>query len=78
MSVGPPGSAGPLGPSAPALAGMQQAQATVAAASEQVAADRLDPAVIVDIANAETAFAANVRVLQAGTDMSKRLLDMLV
>ena len=84
MSIAPIGSSGPplpqptLGdPAAAALAGLQQAQAQVEAATEQVAAGNTDPAVIVDVANAETAFAVNAKVMQTGVAMTRKLLDML-
>ncbi len=64
-------------PQATALGGMQDAQARVADASEQVAAGNLDPAVVVSIGAAEVDFAANAKVLQATQDNTKRLLDML-
>ncbi|MGQ9367783.1 hypothetical protein [Azospirillum sp. ST 5-10] len=78
MSVAPIGTSGPQpAPLAAATAGMRQAQATVLAATEQVAAGGADPAVVVDIAQAETAFAVNAAVLRTGTAMTRRLLDLL-
>lgn len=64
-------------PQVAAVNGMREAQAQVAAATESIAAGRLEPAVILDIASAELNFAANAKVLQAADDNTKRLLDVL-
>lgn len=64
-------------PQATAYAGLQNAQNRVDQGARQVASGNLDPAVVVDIKSAETDFAANVKVMRADQENSKRLLDML-
>ncbi|SMH54063.1 hypothetical protein [Azospirillum agricola] len=66
-----------LQPQATALGGLQDAQARVADASEQLAAGNLDPAVIVDVTSAQIDFAANAKVLETTQENTRRLLDML-
>ncbi|MBP2228089.1 putative TIM-barrel fold metal-dependent hydrolase [Azospirillum agricola] len=66
-----------LQPQAAALGGLQDAQARVADASEQLAAGNLDPAVIVDVTSARIDFAANAKVLETTQENTRRLLDML-
>nr|WP_295833237.1 hypothetical protein [uncultured Azospirillum sp.] len=67
----------PSRPQASALDGLQDAQARTEAASEQIAAGNLDPAVVLDLTSAQVDFAANAKVLQATQENSRRLLDML-
>ncbi|WP_448206675.1 hypothetical protein [Azospirillum sp. sgz302134] len=65
-------------PQAAALAGLQDAQARAQDAGTQLAAGNLDPAVVVSLSSAQTDFAANVKVMQAAQENTKRMLDMLV
>lgn len=74
-AIGP--AATPYRPQASALDGLQDAQARTEAASEQIAAGNLDPAVVLDLTSAQVDFAANAKVLQATQENSRRLLDML-
>ncbi|GAA4251386.1 hypothetical protein GBZ26_23210 [Azospirillum formosense] len=62
---------------ASALAGLQGAQSRADEAGAQLAAGNLDPAVVVSLSSAQTDFAANVKVMQAAQDNTKRVLDML-
>lgn len=64
-------------PQAAALDGVQAAQTRMLQATEQLAAGNLDPAVVLDVTSAQIDFAANVKVMQASQDNTKRLLDML-
>lgn len=64
-------------PQASALGGMQDAQARMMGAVEQLAGGNLDPAVVVDVTSAQIDFAASAKVLQATQENTKRLLDML-
>lgn len=77
MDIGSVPSPSLFQPQAAALGGLQDAQARVADASEQLAAGNLDPAVVVDITSAQVDFAANAKVLQTSQENTKRLLDML-
>lgn len=77
MDIGSATSPALVQPQATALGGLQDAQARVAEASEQLAAGNLDPAVVVDITSAQVDFAANAKVLQTTQENTKRLLDML-
>jgi len=77
MDIGSATSSSLYTPQATALDGLQNAQARVADASEQLAAGNLDPAVIVDVTSAQIDFAANAKVLEATQENTKRLLDML-
>ena len=76
-AIGPGTTATPYRPQASALDGLQDAQARTEAASEQIAAGNLDPAVVLDLTSAQVDFAANAKVLQATQENSRRLLDML-
>ncbi|KAA0571709.1 hypothetical protein TSH7_03060 [Azospirillum sp. TSH7] len=76
-AIGPGTTATPYRPQASALDGLQDAQARTDAASEQIAAGNLDPAVVLDLTSAQVDFAANAKVLQATQENSRRLLDML-
>lgn len=64
-------------PQASALAGLQGAQARAEDAGAQLAAGNLDPAVVVSLSSAQTDFAANVKVMQAADENTKRMLDIL-
>lgn len=77
MDIGSATPATPYRPQASALDGLQDAQARTEAASEQIAAGNLDPAVVLDLTSAQVDFAANAKVLQATQANSRRLLDML-
>lgn len=77
MDIGSATTAAPYRPQSSAADGMQDAQARVAAASEQIASGNLDPAVVLDLTSAQVDFAANAKVLQATQENSRRLLDML-
>ncbi|CAO3419155.1 hypothetical protein [Azospirillum endophyticum] len=77
MDIGSASTAAPYRPQASALDGLQDAQARTEAASEQIAAGNLDPAVVLDLTSAQVDFAANAKVLQATQENSRRLLDML-
>lgn len=77
MDIGSATNATPYRPQASALDGLQDAQARTEAASEQIAAGNLDPAVVLDLTSAQVDFAANAKVLQATQENSRRLLDML-
>ncbi len=77
MDIGPASSATPFRPQAGALDGLQNAQARTEAASAEIAAGNLDPAVVLDLTAARVAFAANAKILQATQENSRRLLDML-
>ena len=77
MDIGPASSATPFRPQAGALDGLQNAQARTEAASAEIAAGNLDPAVVVSLSAAQNDFAANVKVMQAAQDNTKRVLDML-
>lgn len=77
MDIGSVPSPSLFQPQATALGGLQDAQARVADASEQLAAGNLDPAVVVDITSAQVDFAANAKVLQTSQENTRRLLDML-
>ncbi len=76
-AIGSAATATPTRPQASALDGLQDAQARTEAASEQIAAGNLDPAVVLDLTSAQVDFAANAKVLQATQENSRRLLDML-
>ncbi|MFS2009414.1 hypothetical protein ACCD06_06040 [Azospirillum sp. CT11-132] len=76
-AIGSASTATPSRPQASALDGLQDAQARTEAASEQIAAGNLDPAVVLDLTSAQVDFAANAKVLQATQENSRRLLDML-
>lgn len=67
----------PSQPQAAALDGIQGAQVRMMDATEQLAAGNLDPAVVLDVTSAQIDFAANVKVMQASQENTKRLLDML-
>lgn len=67
----------PSQPQASALDGIQGAQARMQDATEQLAAGNLDPAIVLDVTSAQIDFAANVKVMQASQENTKRLLDML-
>lgn len=77
MDIGSATSATPYRTQASALDGVQDAQARTEAASAQIAAGNLDPAVVLDLTAAQVDFAANAKVLQATQENSRRLLDML-
>lgn len=77
MDIGSATSATPYRPQASALDGLQDAQVRTEAASAQIAAGNLDPAVVLDLTAAQVDFAANAKVLQATQENSQRLLDML-
>lgn len=77
MDIGSTTTATPYRPQASAVDGLQDAQARTEAASEQIAAGNLDPAVVLDLTSAQVDFAANAKVLQATQENSRRLLDML-
>lgn len=79
MDIGPAGASSPMlaQPQATAFAGLQDAQARVQEATEQIAGGNLDPAVVLSISSAEVDFAANAKVMQTAQDNTKRLLDML-
>ena len=77
MDIGSVTSATPFRPQAGALDGLQDAQARTEAASAQIAAGNLDPAVVLDLTAAQVDFAANAKVLQTTQENSRRLLDML-
>lgn len=77
MDIGSATSPSLFQPQATALGGMQEAQARVADASEQLAAGNLDPAVVVQVTSAQVDFAANAKMLQATQENTKRLLDVL-
>ncbi|MBP2294791.1 hypothetical protein [Azospirillum rugosum] len=64
-------------PQASALAGLQGAQARAEDAGTQLAAGNIDPAVVVSLSSAQVDFAANVKVMQAADDNTKRVLDIL-
>lgn len=63
--------------SPPGLDGLQDAQARMDGAAEQIAAGTLDPAVVLDITSAKIDFAASAKVMEASQENTKRLLDML-
>jgi flagellar basal body rod protein FlgC len=77
MEIGVPAAPTLFAPTSTALTGMADAQARVQDGAVQIAAGNVDPAVVVDISSAQIDFAANVKVLQAGQENTKRLLDML-
>ena len=77
MDIGSATSATPYRPQTSALDGLQDAQARTEAASAEIAAGNLDPAVVLDLTSAQVDFAANAKVLQATQENSRRLLDML-
>jgi len=77
MDIGSATTATPYRPQASAVDGLQDAQARTEAASEQIAAGNLDPAVVLDLTSAQVDFAANAKVFQATQENSRRLLDML-
>lgn len=77
MDIGSATTATPYRPQGSAVDGLQDAQARTEAASEQIAAGNLDPAVVLDLTSAQVDFAANAKVLQATQENSRRLLDML-
>ncbi|MDQ2101852.1 hypothetical protein [Azospirillum isscasi] len=62
---------------ASALAGLQGAQARADEAGAQLTSGNIDPAVVVSLSAAQTDFAANVKVMQAAQDNTKRVLDIL-
>ena len=77
MDIGSVTSATPFRQQAGTLDGLQDAQARTEAASAQIAAGNLDPAVVLDLTAAQVDFAANAKVLQTTQENSRRLLDML-
>ena len=64
-------------PQASALAGLQGAQARAEDAGAQLTAGNIDPAVVVSLSSAQVDFAANVKVMQAADENTKRMLDIL-
>ncbi|KAA0577451.1 hypothetical protein FZ983_21520 [Azospirillum sp. B21] len=77
MDIGSATTATPYPPQASAIDGLQNAQARTEAASAEIAAGNLDPAVVLDLTAAQVDFAANAKVLQTTQENSRRLLDML-
>lgn len=69
-------SGAPAGVLGTALSGILQAQDRVQAGAAQVAAGNLDPAVILDIRQAELSVAANAATVRADSDNFRRLLDV--
>lgn len=64
-------------PIATAADGLRDAEVKIADATEEIASGNLDPAVVLDITEASTQFAASAKVINAAQENSKRLLDML-
>lgn len=60
-----------------AAAGLQKAQAKLQGAAETIATRPPEPAVVVDVVNARTDFAANAAVVKTADDNTRRLLDEL-